>query len=210
MTVESELAEQRQKLAGRAALQEAVRDMLSALADSGALDGALEVGGEFPNFLLPDAEGALVSRDRLLARGPFVLAFLRGGWCPYCAIALRGLLRAQGEFARRGAALCVATPETNGRALDLKRAHEAGCAVLSDVDSGLAAACGVLFHVPPGYRGVLEGVGIDIAERQGNAAGVLPVPATFVVGRDGLVRWRHLDPDFTRRAEPSDILAALG
>jgi peroxiredoxin len=208
MTLETKLAAERQKRAGNTPLQAALREVIAGLA-GGVLEHALRVGEPFPDFLLPDAEGTLVSRDALLARGPLIIAFLRGGWCPFCTTYLAALMEALPAIRAAGGSLAVATPETGGRALDMQRFHQASCAVLADVDSGLAAACGVLFRVPYSYRAVLEGFRIDLTERQGNSAWVLPVPATFVVGRNGRVIWRHLDADFTRRAEPADILHAL-
>ena len=209
MTLEARLAEERAKRAGNAPLQAALRDVLAPLARGGALDGALRVGEAFPDFLLPDAEGRLVARDALLARGAFSLSFLRGGWCPYCNVMLRALEGVAEAAAAAGATLVAVTPETGGLALDTKLGQAPSVTMLADVDSGLAATCGVLYRVPGSYRAILSAVGIDLTLRQGNPAGLLPVPATFVVGRDGRVTWRHLDADFTRRAEPADILRAL-
>jgi peroxiredoxin len=209
MTLEERLAEERRKRADHRPLQAAIRDMLDSLARSGALEGALAPGETFPDFMLPDAEGRLVTRDALLARGPLVIAFFRGGWCPYCAVTLDALQGAVPRFRAAGAAVCAVTPETGGLALDLKRLRAPDVAMLADVDSGLAAACGVMFRVPEAYRQVLGGFGLDLAARQGNAAWVLPVPASFVVGRSGRVLWRHVDADFTRRPEPEEMLAVL-
>jgi peroxiredoxin len=211
MSLRDRLEALRAGMAGDAPLQAAARDLIARIVEAGALDQALDVGEPFPDFLLPDAEGRLVARDGLLAEGPFVLAFLRGGWCPFCEMAFAALVAAAPEVKARGARLLVAMPETGGRAQDLKRAKAAGAPVevLIDVDHGLAAACGVLCRIPDSYMTVLGGFGVDICERQGNTLRMLPVPATFVVGANGLVRWRHLDADFTRRAEPADILAAL-
>ena len=211
MSLRDRLEEENARHAGHAPLQAALREVLAHIAQSGALEHALNLGETFPDFLLPDAGGRLVARDALLSRGPFVLAFLRGGWCPYCALAFAALAEAEPGFAARGVRVLVATPETGGRARDLQSAHAqgSGITVLTDVDHGLAAACGLLYRIPESYAALLGGFDVDLGERQGNSARMLPVPATFLVGADGLVRWRHLDADFTRRAEPADILAAL-
>lgn len=209
MTLEERLAEERRRRADHAALRDAIQDMLDALARSGAFDQALAPGEPFPDFMLPDAEGRLVTRDALLATGPLVIAFFRGGWCPYCNLALDALQVAQPRFRATGAAVAAVTPETGGLAFDLKRLRAPDVPMLSDVDSGLAASCGVLFRVPEAYRRVLQGFGLDLGRRQGNEAWVLPVPASFVVARSGRVVWRHVDPDFTRRPEPDEMLAAV-
>jgi len=210
--LEDRLEEKRRALAGHARLAGALRAVVEEIRRTGALETALAVGEEFPDFLLPDAQGRLVSRAALLSRGPLVVAFLRGGWCPYCALVVAALAEAREEFAARGASVAVATPETGGLArdlLDIAPGAAEALTALADVDSGLAASCGILYRVPDAYLEVLGGFGVRIGERQGNAALVLPVPATFVVGRDGRVVCRHLDPDFTRRAEPADLIAAL-
>ncbi len=209
MTLEARLAAERAKRAGNLRMQAALGEVLATLARGGALDGALATEEPFPDFLLPDAEGRLVSRDALLARGPFSVTFLRGGWCPYCIAMLEALDGIAGRAGAAGAALLAVTPETGGLPLDMKHAHAPGVTMLVDVDSGLAASCGVLYRVPGAYRDLLAGHGIDLATRQGTPDWILPVPATFVVARDGVVTWRHLDANFTRRAEPEDILRAL-
>ncbi len=212
MRLEERLDAKRRALAGHAKMAAALRAVIDDILRTGALASALGVGEGFPDFLLPDTDGRLVSREALLARGPLVLAFLRGGWCPYCSLAVAALAEARDEIGARGASVAVATPETGGLARELFTAGPGvaeSVAVLADVDSGLAAACGVLFRVRDAHLDALGGSSIRLAERQGNAALVLPVPATFVVGRDGRVVFRHLDPDFTRRAEPADLLAAL-
>ncbi len=192
-----------------AEMQAAYEAMLADLRRTNFLDHALRAGQPFPDFLLPDAEGRLVAREDLLARGPFVASFFRGGWCPYCAITLDALEEALPQLAARGAALVAITPETGGRALEIKQRHRASYTVLADVDQGLGMACGVVFRAPETYRRRLAARGVDLTERQGLAGWFLPVPATFVVDRGGIVRWAFMDVDFTRRAEPDDILGAL-
>ena len=190
-------------------VRDAVTETLAELSSIGAGGTAPRPGDPFPDFLLPDTEGRLVALDDLLAAGPAVVAFFRGEWCPYCRATLDALEEALPGIRAAGATLATVTPETGGRALDAKRLHRAGYRVLADVDSGLAAACGVAFRVPGAYRRLLLRFGIDLAERQGNAAWLLPVPAAFVLDRRGTVAWAHVDADFTRRAEPAEVVAAL-
>ncbi len=190
-------------------VRSAYEDMMAELRRTDFLSHALATGTAFPDFLLPDAQGHLVSRNDLLARGPLVVTFFRGTWCPYCALTFDALREALPRIEALGASLAAVTPETGGRALELRERHGAGFPVLSDVDHGLAMACGVVFRTPEPYRRLLASCGVDLADRQGNAAWLLPVPATFVTDRRGVVRWRFLDLDFTHRAEPDDVVAAL-
>ncbi|MDE2006362.1 MAG: AhpC/TSA family protein, partial [Rhodospirillales bacterium] len=98
---------------------------------------------------------------------------------------------------------------TGGLALTIKREHGARYQVLSDVDCGVGLACGVVFRTPAPYRALLLKYGTDLAPRHGNDAWFLPLPAVFVLDREGIVRWRFVSADFTEQAEPDDILAAL-
>jgi peroxiredoxin len=176
---------------------------------SGAGAHALKVGDVFPDFLLPDAEGRLVERADLIAEGPAVVTFYRGDWCRTCTEALAQLEAAAGEVQAAGATLTAIAPETAGRALAAKQHHCLGFRLLADVDHGLAMACGLAFRVPQPYRGLLRRAGVDLAERQGNAGWFLPLPATFVLDRAGIVHWSFVNLDFGKRADPAEIVAAI-
>ncbi len=190
-------------------VRRAYEAMVSELRRTGFLDHVLRVGDRFPDLVLPNAESELVAISALLRRGPLVVTFFRGEWCPYCRLTLDALAAALPEFQAAGAALVAITPETGGRAMDAKRNHHVGFEVLSDVDCGVGLSCGVVFRAPEPYRLLLLKYGTDLAERHGNPAWFLPVPATFVVDRSGIIRWRFVTVDFTERAEPAGILAAL-
>ena len=101
------------------------------------------------------------------------------------------------------------TPETGGRALAMQRAHGLGFEVLVDVDLAIGMAFGIVFRVPPLYAALLRRRGIDLVALSGNAGWFLPMPATFLMGRNGVIERAWVDIDFTRRAEPSEILSAL-
>jgi peroxiredoxin len=183
--------------------------MVSQLQHTDFVEHVLRVGDRFPDLVLPSAEGELTAIAELLRRGPLVVTFFRGEWCPYCRMTLDALTAALPAFQAAGAELVAITPETGGRALLAKQNHRAGFEVLSDVDCGLGLSCGVVFRAPKPYRRMLLKFGTDLAERHGNDAWFLPVPATFVVDRHGTVRWRFVSIDPTYRAEPADIVAAL-
>ena len=170
---------------------------------------ACKPGDPMPDFLLPSAEGHLVDARELLADGPLVVTFFRGGWCPYCSATLDALEAVLPELSRAGGTLVAMTPETGGRATAMKLGHGLHYEVLVDVDLSVAMAFGVVFMVPPLYVELLRRRGIDLAERNGNPAWLLPVPATFLVGQDGIVAQSWVNADFTQRAEPSEILRAL-
>ena len=170
---------------------------------------AVKPGDAMPAFLLPNAEGRLVASAGLLAQGPLVVTFFRGGWCPYCSATLEALEMVLPELSRAGGTLVAMTPETGGRALAMKHDRNLHYEVLVDVDLAVAMAFGIVFRTPPLYAGLLRKRGIDLAERSGNPAWLLPVPAAFLVGQDGIVLRSWVNVDFTQRAEPTEILKAL-
>ena len=170
---------------------------------------ACKPGEPMPGFLLPNAEGRLVGSGDLLAKGPLVVTFFRGGWCPYCSATLEALEAVLPELSRTGGTLVAMTPETGGRALATKRDHNLHYEVLVDVDLAVAMAFGIVFRTPPLYVELLRQHDVDLAGRSGNPAWLLPVPATFLVGQDGIVRRSWVNVDFTQRAEPTEILEAL-
>jgi peroxiredoxin len=209
MSLEDELSKIRAAAGEDAPLQAAYRDLLLRLdrAETGAR--ALKPGDAIPAFLLPDAEGRLVASDDLLARGCLVINFFRGNWCPYCRQTLKALEAALPEIESAGGQLVALTPDTGHHLADTKRRQGLSYEILSDVDGAVGLQFGVLFRAPAAYREVLAGYGIDLAERHGNDGGFIPLPATYVVGRDGVVRYAFVDIDFTRRAEPAAVVAAL-
>ncbi len=176
---------------------------------SGFTAQVLGLGDRFPDMVLPNAEGDLVAIAELLRRGPVVVTFFRGIWCPYCRLMLDALVAALPALEAAGASLVGITPETGGLALRTKQNHGAAFEVLSDVDCGLGLGCGVVFRTPDIYRRLLLKYGNDLADRHGNDAWFLPLPAVFVLDRAGIVRWRFVSADFTEQAEPADILTAL-
>lgn len=170
---------------------------------------ACKPGDRMPDFLLPSAEGLLVDSRDLLAKGPLVVTFFRGGWCPYCSATLEALEAVLPELSRAGGALIAMTPETGGRAVAMK--HDCGVhyEVLVDVDLAIAMAFGIVFRTPQLYMELLQRRGIDLADRSGSPAWLLPIPATFLVDQDGVVLRSWVNIDFTQRAEPTEILEAL-
>ncbi len=183
--------------------------ILERLSNDGFLQNVLPEGAAFPDFMLPSAEGKLVSLDSRLAQGPVVVSFFRGEWCPFCRLMLAALTEGLPEIEAAGATLLALTPETGGLALTMKTYHNARFDVLCDVDFGVGLAAGVVFRIPKLYRARCESSGLNFPQRHGNAAWCLPVPATFILTPDGKVAWRFVDVDFSHRAEPADIIAAL-
>ncbi|OSJ33786.1 alkyl hydroperoxide reductase [Bradyrhizobium japonicum] len=183
--------------------------LLSWLRDADVASHALKVGDEAPDFLLPDADGRLHSSEQLRRNGPLVLSFFRGGWCPFCTAELCALQAAKDEFESVGATLVVVTPETRDFPRQLKRSLGLDLKVLSDVDYGVAISYGVLFKVPDEIKAHYSGRGFDFGARHGSPEWMLPIPATYVIDAQGRIRSAFVEPDFTIREEPAEILASL-
>ncbi|GFE15666.1 peroxiredoxin [Streptomyces glebosus] len=179
------------------------------LAASGLASRALRTGDSAPRFSLPTATGDTVSLHALLSAGPVVLTFYRGAWCPYCNLALRALQAHHADISARGAQLVAISPQVPDESLTLTEKHSLAFDVLSDIGSDTAKQFGISFDLPDDLAVVYESFGFDLQRVNGGHPRSLPVPATYVIDRDGTIRWSFLDTDYTARAEPSDILSAL-
>ena len=188
---------------------EAVDRLVARLSDVKAGTTAPAVGEMLPEFMLPDDDGHLVALAHLLGRGPLVIAFRRGHWCPYCLMATDALARIQSEVAAKGARLVVVTPEREAYTRLLKSRTGAAFPVLSDLDNGYALSIGLAISVGEEMRRFMSARGRDLANYHGNDAWVLPIPATFVLDAAGKIVMRHVDADYRRRAAIEDILAAV-
>jgi peroxiredoxin len=189
----------------RAVMQRAARE----LAESGQADEALTVGGKAPSFTLPSATGRTVVLDDLLADGPVVLTFYRGAWCPYCNIALRSLQQHHDAITARGAHLVAVSPQVPDESLSHAEKDELAFDVVSDLGCETAKQFGLAFDLPDDLAAVYVGLGIGLHRSNGGHARTLPIPATYVIDPDGTIRWAFVNSDYTTRAEPADILAAL-
>jgi peroxiredoxin len=167
---------------------------------------ALQIGDRAPDFLLPDAHGRLLSSEHLRNEGPLVVSFYRGGWCPFCNAELRALQATKAQFDSLKAGLVVLSPETRDLPRQLKRQLNLDLTLLADVDHGVAISYGVLFRVPDETKTYYAAKGYDFGHSHGSTEWMLPIPATFVIDRNGIVRGSFVEPDFTIRQEPSDIV----
>lgn len=186
-----------------------VERMVARLRLAGAGESAPHPGDPMPEFMLPDQSGTLVSLTELVERGPVVIAFHRGHWCPYCRITADALSRIHGQLQELGAGLVVITPEIERFNRELREAVGARYPVLSDMDNGYALMLNLAFYVGDEKKQLMKFAGWDIPPYNANDNWTLPIPATFVVGSDGLVKARHIDPDYRKRMDVEAILDAV-
>lgn len=176
---------------------------------SGIEATALGVGDRAPDITLPDALGRPVRLLDLAADTPLALVFYRGGWCPYCNLELRAWQQLQPQLHAAGARLVAISPQTPDSSLSTAEKNELAFPVLSDSSLTAATGFGVAFDLPPELVELYKGVGHDLPVRNGNGRWTLPVPATYVVGRDGRIHFAHVDADYRTRAEPAEVLGVV-
>ncbi|GAA5506026.1 peroxiredoxin-like family protein [Novipirellula caenicola] len=171
---------------------------------------AIAVGQPAPAFALPDAHGKTVALSDLLADGPVVLMFYRGSWCPYCNLQLKAMQARVPEIRDLGAQMVAISPQAPDGSLTKTEHDELGFTVLSDQDARVAATYGVAWQVPELILDHMRNDrGLDLAEINNGNGSMLPIPATFVLSRDGVVAWQYANVDYRTRAEPDEVIAAL-
>jgi len=189
--------------------QEAVDTFVARLRAHDAGEAAPKPGEAMPPFLLPDEKGQLVTLDQLLAKGPLAITFHRGHWCPYCRINTKALAEAQGEIAAEGGQIAAIMPDQEHFTAGLKEESQARFPILTDIDNGYALSLNLAIWVGAELQQLMTGAGWDVTKSQGSDTWLLPIPATFVVGTDGKIAARFLDPDYRKRMAVEDLIAAL-
>ena len=186
----------------------AVDRLVQRLRQYGAGETAPQIGESMPPFVLPDETGQMVSLEELLNRGPVAVTFHRGHWCPYCRININALTEAHRELSASGGQIVAIMPDRQKFVAELKSQSNVPFPILTDMDNGYALSLNLTIWVGAEVQKMMEGRR-DLPTFQGNSSWMLPIPATFVVGRDGLIRARFIDPDYRNRMMISDMLGAM-
>jgi len=188
---------------------DAVDRLVTRLQQSGAGETAPQVGEPMPPFHLPDESGRIVSLEELLTNGPVAVTFHRGHWCPYCRLNTSALAQAQKEIESEGGQIVAIMPDRQQFAEEFKTESNARFPILTDMDNGYALCLNLVIWVGAEIVQMISALGRDIPNYQGNASWMLPIPATFVVGKDGKVKARFVDPDYRKRMAIEGMIAAL-
>lgn len=167
------------------------------------------VGDKMPDFELPNQHGDVRRISDYLAKAPVVLNIYRGGWCPYCNMEMKALHDALPDIKNQGAILLGLSPETPDKAELTAQNAEIDIEILSDSGNRVARKLGLVFELPQALRPIYSKIGIDITAYNGDESFELPVPATFIIGQDGIITYAFVNSDYTLRLEPSDIVKAL-
>jgi peroxiredoxin len=189
-------------------LQELLRP-IGQLINSGAAEQALKEGAQAPDFILPGARGSVVKLSHLLTQGPVVMTFYRGQWCPYCHLALRAYQQALPHMQARGASLVAISPQTPDHSRALAEKLQLTFALLSDMGNQVARQFGLVFTLDEAVRDAYKQVCADLPRFNGTDSWDLPMAGTFLVDQLGTVRLAFVHADFTRRLDPSVIIARL-
>ncbi len=188
--------------------RQATAAMIAAL-ERDVAPNVLREGDLAPDFTLAEAStGEHVHLDEVAQRGPIVLSFYRGQWCPYCNLEARALESISDEIRGLGGDIYLIGPESNENAMKRREKTGASIMLLPDTDASVATQYGIVFELPTYFQQQYLESGRDLPAQNAGAGWRLPIPATFVIGRDRRIVARHVDADYTHRMEPAAILEA--
>jgi peroxiredoxin len=183
--------------------------LVQRLTASATAEGALKTGDVFPEFALPDASGGFALSSELLRRGPLVVNFYRGRWCPYCSAAVEAMSVAAPTIGATGATVIGISPALGKFSFAANHDHQLNFKMLCDIDNGLALQCGLLFRLTDDIIQRYLAAGLDLSDVYGNASWFLPIPASYVIEPNGTIKNAFVNPDFRYRVDPEEILRAV-
>jgi peroxiredoxin len=176
---------------------------------SGAAQCAKRAGDVAPSFSLKDPEGNIVSSNELLKKGPLVVSVYRGVWCPYCNMELQALEAAKPQFDKYGASLVAISPQTAPNSRKSMRQNKLSFPILSDVKGKVGAAFGLRFELPDYLVELYKALKNDLPAFNDDSGWTLPMPARYVIGQDGTILYSEVNPDYTHRPEPEEMIPVL-
>jgi peroxiredoxin len=182
---------------------------LQTLIRKGLAEQAVNVGSKFPDFALPNADNTNVPLSTLLKKGPLVISFYRGAWCPYCNLEINALQSRLADIQAAGAQLIAISPQTPDKSSDQVNTSKLTFDVLSDSNNKLAKQCGLVFTLPESLRPIYAAWELDIPGHNGDDTFELPMPATFIIASNGTIKYAFIEMDYTQRLEPDIIIEQL-
>ena len=175
----------------------------------GVAANILPVGSEIPDFKLQDHDGKSVSSSDLLAKGRLVLCFIRGRWCPSCVAQMEAMNLILPEVEQAGATLAAVSPQTVQQSFFMRDQHKLRFPLLSDAGNEVARQFGLAYRVPEDQKAIYQRAFVNLPFVNGDDTWELPIPATYIIDRDGTVLYAFANEDYTDRPEPKDILGVL-
>lgn len=190
-------------------VQQLMADATDDLSASGLVQQAPKAGEQLAAFTLSNQNNQQVSLEALLANGPLVITFYRGGWCPYCNLELKAYQDILPQIKQAGATLVAITPELPDASLSTAEKNALEFEVLSDPGANYARSLNLVFSLPEALRPVYQSFGIEVEQHNGEGQFDLPLAATFVIEQSGKIASASVDADYTKRQEPSAVLEVL-
>ena len=175
----------------------------------GLASNTLRIGAKAPEFQLQDHDGKSVSSSDLLAKGRLVLCFIRGRWCPFCVGQMEAMNLIVPEIEHAGATLAAISPQTVQQSFFMRDQHKLRFPLLSDAGNKLARQFGLTYRIPEEQKAVYQKAFVNLPFVNGDASWELPIPATYIIDRDGTVLHASANEDYTERPEPEDIVSFL-
>jgi peroxiredoxin len=169
----------------------------------------LRVGAKAPNFQLHDHNGQLIQSADLLAKGRAVLCFIRGRWCPFCVGQMKAMDLVLPEIQQARATLVAASPQTVKQSYFMHDQHQLRFPLVSDAGNNLARQFGLTYRVPEMQEAVYRRAFVNLPFTNGDNSWELPIPATYIIDRDGTIIYASANEDYTERPEPSEIVTVL-
>jgi peroxiredoxin len=167
----------------------------------------LPVGAKAPDFELPDHNGKFIDSANLLAKGRLVLCFIRGRWCPFCVGQVEAMNQIVPQIEQAGATFIAISPQTVKQSYFMHDQHKFRFPLLSDLGSNLARQFRLTYRVPAAQEAVYRRAFVNLPLVNGDDSWELPIPATYILDRDGTVIYASANEDYTDRPEPSEIVA---
>jgi len=169
----------------------------------------LPVGERIPQFQLQDHDGKTISSSELLAKGRLVLCFILGRWCPFCVAQMEAVNLIMPEIERASATPAAISPQTVQQSFFMRDQHKLRFPLLSDAGNHLARQLGLTYRVPDEQKAIYQRAFVNLPFVNGDDSWELPIPATYIIDRDGTVLYASANEDYTERPEPEEILRVL-
>jgi len=169
---------------------------------------ALKEGDKAPSFELPDGDGMLWRSADFLHRGPLAIVFYRGRWCAYCNAQLAALQQAHAAVAAKGASLVAVSPQTQKHSYMTRDMHHLRFPVLTDQGNHVARQFGLVYRLPAELQAMYESIMTKLPGYNGDSSWELPLPASYVIRPDGIIRYSKINEDWRRRPEPNELITA--
>jgi peroxiredoxin len=183
--------------------------VVAELNQQGIARGALAPGAAAPAFQLNDHLENPISSVELLTKGRLIICFFRGRWCPFCVGQLEAMNQILPQIAKAGASLVAISPQTIQQSFFMADQHKLQFPLLSDAGNRVAGQFGLVYSVPDYQKAIYRKVFINLPFVNGEESWELPIPATYILNRDSTVLYASVNPDYTERPEPADILTEL-